>query len=176
MKASKAVGLPTRCVSSAIDGVLPTVGLLLMIKIDIVQLTFLEPEPGFFLIDIVLMRFFEQPWPFLRLPLTWMLLWSGLALVGYGTVRTSLGKWLLGLTVRQPDGRIASGWRLLCRIFWSWLPVLTLGLAYLWIVVSPQRRGWHDVLSGTLVVRDQRVAAPPKKRGPTRRFEPRSST
>jgi len=167
------VGLPTRCVSSAIDGVLPTVALFLMIKIDIVQLTFLEPEPGLFLIDVVLKRFFEQPWPFLRLPLTWMLLWSGLALVGYATVRSSLGKWMMGLTIRQSNGDIASAWRMLIRVFWSWLPALTLGLAYLWIVVSPQRRGWHDILSGTLVVRDERDPTPPQKRGPTRRFEPK---
>lgn len=172
MSASKAVGLPTRCVASAIDAVLPTVGLFMMIRIDILQLTFLEPEPGFFLIDIVLKRFFEQPWQFLRLPLTWMLVWSGLALVGYGTVRSSLGKWIVGLTIRQNNGQIASGWRLLFRVFWSWLPALTLGLAYLWIVVSPQRRGWHDVLSGTLVVRDERPKATPVKRGHRHRFEP----
>ena len=31
----------------------------------------------------------------------------------------------------------------------SWLP---LGLGYLWILVDPQRRAWHDRLSGTRVV------------------------
>jgi len=38
------------------------------------------------------------------------------------------------------------------RLAWavvSWLP---LGLGYLWILVDPQRRAWHDRLSGTRVV------------------------
>lgn len=33
----------------------------------------------------------------------------------------------------------------------SWIP---LGLGYLWVAIDPNKRAWHDILSGTRVVRE----------------------
>lgn len=56
------------------------------------------------------------------------------------------------LRVEREDGT-PLGWadtarRLACALL-SWLP---LGLGYLWILVDPERRAWHDRLSRTRVV------------------------
>ena len=56
------------------------------------------------------------------------------------------------LRVEREDGRLLGWSDTLRRLAWavvSWLP---LGLGYLWILVDPQRRAWHDRLSGTRVV------------------------
>lgn len=33
------------------------------------------------------------------------------------------------------------------------LSTLPLGLGYIWIALDPRRRGWHDMLAGTVVIR-----------------------
>ena len=56
------------------------------------------------------------------------------------------------LRVEREDGRLLGWGDTLRRLAWavvSWLP---LGLGYLWILADPQRRAWHDRLSGTRVV------------------------
>jgi uncharacterized RDD family membrane protein YckC len=51
--------------------------------------------------------------------------------------------------------------RAIRRILVVPVSVLVLGLGYLNIVVSPRRRGWHDVAAGTTVVYDHRDATAP---------------
>ncbi len=52
---------------------------------------------------------------------------------------------------REDGGRLTWGdtARRLGTAFLSWLPA---GLGYLWILVDPQRRAWHDRLSHTRVI------------------------
>jgi uncharacterized RDD family membrane protein YckC len=46
------------------------------------------------------------------------------------------------------------GWRTaLVRFAAAWLSALPLGLGLWWVLVDPERRAWHDRLSGTAVVR-----------------------
>jgi uncharacterized RDD family membrane protein YckC len=56
------------------------------------------------------------------------------------------------LRVEREDGRLL-GWgdtlRRLAAALLSWLPF---GLGYLWVLVDPERRAWHDRLSATRVV------------------------
>lgn len=68
---------------------------------------------------------------------------------------------------RSPGARVArllvvdrsafklSATRAVLRGVGAWLNLASLGLGYLWILVSSYRRGWHDYLAGTLVIRDE---------------------
>lgn len=149
----EAVGLPRRLLSAGLDALLPTAGLFVMMRTGGIRLEMFRPPPDLFALDHLLLTLYRQPGAALRAPITWMLLWTAFSLVFLGTVRTTPGKWLTGLQLRQADGGAPSGPRQLARIIASWLVPLSLGLAFFWIVVSPERRGWHDTVSGTWVVR-----------------------
>jgi uncharacterized RDD family membrane protein YckC len=56
------------------------------------------------------------------------------------------------LRVEREDGRLLTWGDTLRRLAWALLALLPLGLGYAWILVDPQRRAWHDRLSGTRVV------------------------
>jgi len=56
------------------------------------------------------------------------------------------------LRVEREDGRLLSWGDSLRRLAWAMVALLPLGLGYAWILVDPQRRAWHDRLSGTRVV------------------------
>lgn len=66
----------------------------------------------------------------------------------------SVGKRLLGLRVVDTAGRRLqlprAALREACRIF----SVIPIHLGFIWILVNPQRRGFHDLLAGTAVLYD----------------------
>ena len=146
-----------RLLASTIDGIIPSLGLLLFIRSGVLPLDFLTHHPAtsqqMFTIDRLFLILYEQPELYLRFATTWMLLWSALSLVTLGSIQTTLGKRLTGLSLRQANGHKPNGLQLLARIVGSWLVPATLGLAYLWMAINPQGRGLHDVLSRTYVVR-----------------------
>jgi uncharacterized RDD family membrane protein YckC len=87
------------------------------------------------------------------------------AFVGLGIVWTTLweaasgrspGARIAGLLVLDQSAFRVSAARASLRGLGSALNVASLGLGYLWIFVSTYRRGWHDYLAGTVVVRDDR--------------------
>jgi uncharacterized RDD family membrane protein YckC len=92
-------------------------------------------------------------------PLVVLLTWASLGLatayfvVFHGIGGKTIGKWLLGLRVVGAD-RSPISYR---RAFLRWLglvgfaPVL---LGFLWILWSREKRGWHDFLARTRVIRD----------------------
>ena len=96
----------------------------------------------------------ERSTPFLVL-FTWG--WIGLAtayfVIFHGLDGKTIGKWLLGLRVVGVE-RSTVTYR---RAFLRWLglvgfaPVL---LGFLWILWSREKRGWHDFLARTWVIRD----------------------
>jgi resuscitation-promoting factor RpfA len=96
----------------------------------------------------------ERSTPFFVL-FTWG--WIGLAtayfVIFHGLEGKTIGKWLLGLRVVGAE-RSAVTYR---RAFLRWLgmvgfaPVL---LGFLWILWSREKRGWHDFLARTWVIRD----------------------
>jgi uncharacterized RDD family membrane protein YckC len=64
----------------------------------------------------------------------------------------TLGMQSWRLRVEREDGR-RLGWDdTLRRLAWALVSLAPLGLGYLWILVDPQRRAWHDRLSHTRVV------------------------
>jgi uncharacterized RDD family membrane protein YckC len=66
----------------------------------------------------------------------------------------SLGGRILGLLVVDRSGLRIGSLPAFRRALGAALNVATLGLGYGWILTSSYRRGWHDWLSGTVVVRD----------------------
>lgn len=54
--------------------------------------------------------------------------------------------------VRDNDGgRISTGQALL-RLVGTWVAALPLYLGFVWIFIDPRRRGWHDLIAGTVVI------------------------
>ena len=83
--------------------------------------------------------------------------WIGLAtayfVIFHGIEGKTIGKWLLGLRVVAAERSVVT-YR---RAFLRWIgmvgfaPVL---LGFLWILWSREKRGWHDYLARTWVIRD----------------------
>jgi len=121
---------------------------------DAIKIPFLEPQEGVFVVDHVLHRLYRAPRVIAHLPVIWMALWTVFNLVFLATVKTTPGKRLFRLKVRQRNGAPASGGRMILRVAAVWTVLPSLGLGYLWITVSPERRAWHDTLSTTFVTRD----------------------
>ena len=87
------------------------------------------------------------------------LLWPGAFL--YFTVcnklGSSIGKATLGLRVISVDGRPIDWFRATLRSV-SWLVSLVpMGLGLFWIGWDGQKQGWHDKVSGTMVVKPERA-------------------
>jgi uncharacterized RDD family membrane protein YckC len=92
-------------------------------------------------------------------PLLFLLTWGSIFLatlyfvVFHGGEGKTIGKWLLGLRVVGPEQSPVS----YSRAFLRWLVMVLLaplGLGFLWILWSPEKRGWHDYLARTWVIRD----------------------
>jgi uncharacterized RDD family membrane protein YckC len=80
-------------------------------------------------------------------------LFSGYFVLLHGMEGKTVGKWLLGLRVVGSDQRPITYWRALCR----WIAALAsapFGVGFLWILWSKEKRGWHDLLAGTWVIRE----------------------
>ncbi|MGE5305332.1 MAG: RDD family protein [Alphaproteobacteria bacterium] len=92
-------------------------------------------------------------------PLMFILTWASVFLaslyfvVFHGGEGRTIGKWLLGLRVVGPE-QSAIGYG---RAFFRWVVMVILaplGLGFLWILWSSEKRGWHDYLARTWVIRD----------------------
>ena len=66
---------------------------------------------------------------------------------------TSLGKRALGLHILRPDGSSAGLGRKFCRSLASTVSALTFGIGFLMIAFRRDRRGLHDLICDTVVVR-----------------------
>ncbi|MGH7845026.1 MAG: RDD family protein [Candidatus Binatia bacterium] len=86
--------------------------------------------------------------------------WGSLFLCGWYFVLfhamagRTLGKWLLGLRVVGPN-RSPITYRQSLKRWIGYFLSAFLGLGFLWILISRERRGWHDYLAGTWVIRDR---------------------
>ena len=92
-------------------------------------------------------------------PLLFILTWASVFLaslyfvVFHGGEGKTIGKWLLGLRVVGPE-RAAIGYG---RAFFRWVVMLILAplvIGFLWVLWSSEKRGWHDYLARTWVIRD----------------------
>ncbi len=94
-------------------------------------------------------------WDFLRLLIfAWLLLVSGYFVLSHASEGQTVGKWLLGLRVIAADQRAVTYRQALIR--WASLLFLApVGLGFLWILWDREKRGWHDFLARTRVIRSE---------------------
>ena len=93
-------------------------------------------------------------------PVSLFLLWfSGvlIAAAAYFTILHSeygqtIGKSLLRLEVRTPEGEALSYSQALFRWLAYAAAASFFGLGFLWVALNPGKRGWHDLLADTVVV------------------------
>ena len=65
----------------------------------------------------------------------------------------TVGKWIMGLRVVGTQGSPITSWQSVMRLV-GYLLSGFFGLGFLWILWSREKRGWHDWLADTWVVRD----------------------
>jgi uncharacterized RDD family membrane protein YckC len=80
-----------------------------------------------------------------------------LIVIGYYTLLWSLigftpGKAILGLKVVRRNGTKVSFGRSILRFFAYWISALPFFLGFFWVLWDPNRRSWHDKISGTQVL------------------------
>jgi uncharacterized RDD family membrane protein YckC len=64
------------------------------------------------------------------------------------------GMRMLGLkVVRDKDGGPISTGQAVLRLIGYWVSSLVFYLGYIWIFIDKRRRGWHDLIAGTVVVK-----------------------
>jgi len=89
------------------------------------------------------------------LTFAWIFLATAYFVVFHGSDGKTVGKWLLGLRVVDSAQMAITYRRALLRcIGLIGFGCATLGLSCLWIIWSGEKRGWHDYLARTWVVRD----------------------
>ena len=54
--------------------------------------------------------------------------------------------------VRDADGGSVNGGTAVIRLIGLWISFLVFYLGIIWILVDSRRRGWHDLLAGTVVI------------------------
>ena len=90
---------------------------------------------------------------FSMLTLGWLALAAFYFVLFHGMEGKTIGKWILGLRVVGADRSSISYGRALLR----WIVTVGLapiGLGFLWVLWSREKRGWHDYLARTWVIRD----------------------
>jgi uncharacterized RDD family membrane protein YckC len=83
-----------------------------------------------------------------------ILLVSGYFVLFHAVEGKTPGKWLLGLRVVGAEQRSIGYRRALVRFLGYFPAIFSLGLGILWIALSREKRGWHDFLAGTRVIRE----------------------
>jgi len=72
-----------------------------------------------------------------------------------GLTGITLGKWATGLRIERSDGEEIGIGRALIRHFVGYpLSFLLLGIGFLLVAVTVRGRGLHDIIAGTVVVRE----------------------
>lgn len=88
------------------------------------------------------------------LTFAWVMLMSAYFVLFHGMEGKTVGKWLLGLRVVGEGQSPITYQRALLR----WIGTVgfgaaSLGLSLLWVLWQREKRGWHDFLAGTWVIR-----------------------
>lgn len=78
-----------------------------------------------------------------------------MAMIGaaWGICGTTPGKWLLGIRIVRRDlSREVARWRYALRMVMLLPASLFAGIGLFWMVFNKERRGWHDIVAGTVVI------------------------
>jgi uncharacterized RDD family membrane protein YckC len=89
------------------------------------------------------------------LSFAWVGLTTAYFVVFHGMEGQTIGKWLLGLrVVGEGQARLTHRRALLRWIGAVGFGFVSFGLSFLWILWQREKRGWHDFLAHTWVIRD----------------------
>ena len=58
--------------------------------------------------------------------------------------------------VRDRDGGPISGGQAVLRLIGYWINQFVFYIGFIWIFVDSRRRGWHDLIAGTIVIEEER--------------------
>lgn len=86
----------------------------------------------------------------------WLFLVTGYFVLLHGMAGQTVGKWLLGLRIVGANQAPITYRQALVRWAGSWVSAL-MGAGLLWILFHPQKRGWHDLMAGTWVIREKKL-------------------
>lgn len=97
-----------------------------------------------------------------------MLEFAAMLLVSFGYLGLSwrrggqtLGMRAWRLQLLSRDGCTAPSWnRLALRFVVAWISLAALGLGFFWSLLDRERRTWHDLASGTVMLRLPKAAKP----------------
>ena len=98
-------------------------------------------------------EYFDSDSPFHWVDVLLLLLSALYYTIGVSVWSTTIGKRVFGLRVLRPDGSKAGPGRALARYFASGVSFLILGIGYLMIAFRSDKRGLHDVICDTVVLR-----------------------
>lgn len=87
--------------------------------------------------------------------LGWFTLGAGYFVLFHGMGGQTIGKWLLGLKVVGANRESITYKQALVRWIGTGVSVV-MGAGLLWILFHPQKRGWHDLMAGTWVIRERK--------------------
>jgi uncharacterized RDD family membrane protein YckC len=161
------VGLVTRAVAGAID--LALVGLVLSIGFGVLASVVPAITGGSDGLSI---------WGVLAFGLVGYVIGGALFVAFWSLVGQTPGMRLLSIRLDVAGSREVGLRRAFRRLLAIVLALLPVGLGFLAILVSPQRRGWHDRIAGTTVVYDEEDLTAPwselkhARRGETPRPQP----
>lgn len=102
-------------------------------------------------------------------------LWYQLFLAGILIAYFAVSWWRRGQTIGMvawrlrvisTDGRKVTLQQCLIRAVMAVLSWLPAGLGFFWALIDDRRRGWHDLVSGTELVFENRISAPGPARQP----------
>ncbi len=100
--------------------------------------------------DITFDRFFS----FLQFfALSWFFLVSAYFVLLHGMAGTTVGKWVFGLRVVGANKAPVSYGQAMMR-WLGYVAFAFFGIGFLWILLSREKRAWHDLLARTWVIRD----------------------
>ncbi|REK27313.1 MAG: hypothetical protein DWQ41_08085 [Planctomycetota bacterium] len=102
-------------------------------------------------ITLVCALFLEAMLPFVALLWQFYMYWMYFAVNESQTTRTTIGKDAFGLIVSDVNGKQLTLGKASMRVFGRVACGLTLGLGYLLVAFTPEKRGLHDMLAGTKV-------------------------
>mgnify|MGYP000196765683 CR=1 FL=1 len=66
----------------------------------------------------------------------------------------TLGKAVMGIRIIGPRGTRMTFMRSLRRYLGYWISALPLFMGYVWVLITDERVGWHDIFAGTRVIYD----------------------
>jgi uncharacterized RDD family membrane protein YckC len=96
----------------------------------------------------------DDPVPLLRMALWgYLLLAAAYFVLFHGLDGRTIGKWLLGLRVVDRNQEPITYSQALVRLI-GYLLSAFFGLGFLWIMFNRRKRGWHDLLARTWVIRE----------------------